>query len=160
MTLLVVHMKYTVYSQHVTRLVHWNDIVGSIHEIPDAYLYYCRQGMSYYSTHSSRLYFQTLIVSELIWFFSFMLNYLQFVSLTFMQFKVSWGWKMCSSLTVQPQLIPESLTWTLNLELGTWTHILVDIVIICIYNCQTRPQLLIIVLYKIQSCCIFSWNQI
>ena len=137
MTLLVVHMKYQMHIYiTVDKECH---IIGLI---PRNFV------------------FQTLIVSELIWFLLFLLNYLQFVSLTFMQFKVSWGWKMCSSLTVQPLLIPESWTWTWNLELGTWTHIPVDMVIICIYNCQTRPQLLIIELYKIQSFCIFSCNQI
>ena len=111
--------------------------------------------------------FQTLIVPELIWFFSFLLSYLQFVSVQFMRFNVICGWRMCSSLTVRPQLLLESSTWTWNLELGPWnlklgtcTHIPVNMVTICIYNCQTRTQILIIVIYKIQSFSVFSCNPI
>ena len=110
--------------------------------------------------------FQTSIVSELLWFFLFLLRYLQFVSLQFMRFKVSWGWRICSSLTVRSRLLPESSTWTWNLELelGAWNlelgpRIPIDMVIKCIYNCQTCTQLLISVLYKIQSFSIFPCNQ-
>ena len=57
------------------------------------------------------------------------------------------GFSICRPL----QLSDCSCFFVLNWELGTWTHIPVDMVIILIYNCQTRTQLLEIVLYKIQS---------
>ena len=86
-------------------LVHGNDIVVSMH----IYITVDKEHHTIVPLPRDFV-FQTSIVSELIWFISILLSYLQFVSLQFMQFKVSWGWRMCSTLTVRPRLLPESST--------------------------------------------------
>ena len=129
MTLLLVHMKYTRCTLHITVDKEHRDIIL----IPRDFV------------------FQTPIVSALIWFFSFLLSYLQFEFLSVLTYLlrlwVSQFAVLCTCLTAD---VPSP--WT-------WTHIPVNMVIIRIYNCQTRTQLLNIVLCIRQSSSIFSCNQ-
>ena len=103
----------------------------------------CEHGI-YYTTYRSRLCFSDIdhfcmdfVSARFCW----VLCSLSFFA--WVQFKVSWGWRIYISLTVRSWFRHESSTWTRNLELGlglkslTGTHISVEVVcrVVEIYNC-------------------------
>ena len=152
-------MIYTRCTLHVAGLVHIRYTICTI----ACYRYFmlllirdCRQEtFQLYYLFLVTLFSQTSRVSARICFFSILLSYLQFE----VSFLVHVSHEVVFCTICRPlQLSDRRCSFDLGPE--TQNHISVDMVIIRIYNCQTRTQLLIIVRYnKIRSFSGFSCNQ-